>query len=140
MPTLMEVLERVSGRAGLMIEIKASGITESVEAIVREAGFRGSLFYASFLHAEILSIRARDSSATTIALLEGVPVEQTAFARDAQATHAGLAIGSLSNSFVRKLHDAGFRVFTYTVDEPEEIAYAKGCNVDGIISNYPDRL
>jgi glycerophosphoryl diester phosphodiesterase len=139
-PTFTEVLDKVNGHAGLMIELKTSGIADRTLAAVHEAGFRGPLFYASFHHTELLSIRAHDSSAATIALFEGIPVVQTAFLFHAQATHAGLAIDSLDKAFVRRLHDSGFHVFTYTADEPEDIAYAKACAVDGIISNYPDRL
>ena len=139
-PTLVEILDKVTGRAGLMIEIKAPNSARQVAATVGESSFRGDIFYASFLHSELLEIRAVNPSAATIALLEGVPVRQTAFLSDAQATHAGLGIGVLDKSFVRAIHDAGFKVFTYTADEPEEIAYAKSCEVDGIISNFPDRL
>lgn len=139
-PSLAEVLETVNGRAALMIELKQPGIAGDVLYAVRQSGFRGMLFYASFLHSELLKVRELEPQAATIALLEGVPVSRTAFATDAKATHAGLAIDSLYEPFVRELHEAGFRVFTYTADKPEQIAYAKACHVDGIISNYPDRL
>jgi glycerophosphoryl diester phosphodiesterase len=81
-----------------------------------------------------------DTRPTPVTLFEGVPVDRTAFLRNARATHAGLALNSLSQDFVEVLHQAGFRAFTYTANEPEEIAYARQCGVDGIISNYPDRL
>jgi glycerophosphoryl diester phosphodiesterase len=139
-PTLAEVLDKISGRAGLIIELKTSGIAGRAMAAVEDAGFRGPLWVASFLHAELLQIRAHDSSPPTIALLDGIPVIQTAFMYHAQATHAGVAIDSLDRALVRRLHDSSFRVFTYTADEPEDIAYAKACNVDGIISNFPDRV
>lgn len=139
-PTLTEVLEAVSGHAGLMLEMKAAGIGLSVAGAVREFAFRDPVYYASFLHEEIRSIRMRDPSAQTIALLEGVPVEAAAFALDAQATHAGISVELLSAEFVRKLHEASLKVFVYTVDDPEQIAFARSCGVDGMISNYPDRL
>jgi glycerophosphoryl diester phosphodiesterase len=123
-----------------MIEMKTPGMTAAVTATVAGCGFQGQLLYASFLHQELLAARKQHPSASTVALLEGVLVDQTAFAKDAQATHVALAIESLGASFVRNLHDAGFAVFTYTADLAEDIAYAKSCNVDGIISNYPDRI
>lgn len=139
-PTLAEVLQAVSGQAGLMLEIKAPGTADDVYGTVCGSGFQGAVFYASFHHAELLRIRSRDAAAKTIALLDGVPIDPTAFALQAQATHAGLAIESLSANFVRALHQAGTGVFAWTADEPEEIAQARDCGVDGIISNYPDRL
>lgn len=139
-PTLDEVIACVNGRAGLMIELKVEGIVAQTIALVRQAGFSGAVYYASFLHEELLAARALDAKAPTIALLEGTPVNMTAFVLDAKATHAGLSIHSLSRRFVDKLHDAGIQVFVWTVDEPEQIEFARSCGVDGLISNYPERL
>jgi glycerophosphoryl diester phosphodiesterase len=139
-PTLDEVLACVSGRAGLMIELKVPGIPAPTLRTVRNANFPGAVYYASFLHEELLAVRALDANASTIALLEGTPVNMTAFALDARATHAGLSIHSLSPRFVDSLHQAGILVFTWTVDEPDQIAFARSCGVDGLISNFPDRL
>lgn len=139
-PTLIEVIETVDGHAGLMLEIKSPGIAGAVVKAVRDSAFRGPVYYASFLHEEIRSIRASDLSARTIALLEGVAVHPAVFALDAQATHAGVSIECITAEFVRELHQAGLQVFVYTVDDPQQIAFARACDVDGIISNYPDRL
>lgn len=139
-PTLNEVLVCVNGRASLMIEFKVPGVAGQTMRAVRSARFAGEVYYASFIHEELLAVRALDAKAPTIALLEGTPVNMTAFALEAKATHAGLSIHSLSRRFVEQLHDAGIEVFVWTVDEPEQIAFAKDCGVDGLISNYPDRL
>lgn len=139
-PTLDEVIAAVRGRAGLMIEFKSPGIAAQTISAIRSAQFPGDVYYASFLHEELLAVRTLDRNAPTIALLEGTPVNKTAFALDARATHAGLSIHSLTPRFVDELHAAGIQVFTWTVDEPEIIAFAKDCGVDGLISNYPERL
>ena len=139
-PTLNEVIACVNSRAGLMIEFKVPGIAGRTMDIVRNADFTRATYYASFIHEELLAVRTMDSSAPTIALLEGTPVNMAAFALDAKATHAGLSIHSLSRRFVEQLHNCGIQVFVWTVDEPEQIAFAKDCGVDGVISNYPDRV
>lgn len=139
-PTLAQVLAAVNGHAGLMLEIKAPGTAENVYRAVGAAGFAGPVLYASFRHAELLRVRALDASAMTIALIEGAPVRPAAFALEAEATFAGVGMDSLSAEFVRALHEAGVGVLAWTADEPEEIAWARACAVDGIISNYPDRL
>ncbi len=139
-PTLDEVITAVNGRAGLMIEFKVSEIAEQVVKLVKNAGFADPVFYASFLHEELLAVRALDASAPTIALIEATPVTMTTFAAEAKATHAGLSIHSLSRRYVDALHNAGIQVFTYTVDQPDEIEFAKACGADGLISNYPERL
>ena len=138
-PTLADAMQAVKGRAALMIELK---VRQIVPEVVRTAANNPEIavFYASFFHSELLCVRELDPAARTIALIEAVPVSLTVFAVEAQATHAGVAFPSLEPAFVRALKDAGLAVFTYTVDEPREIRHARSLGVDGLISNFPDRL
>jgi glycerophosphoryl diester phosphodiesterase len=65
---------------------------------------------------------------------------QTAFAEDSGATHAGIALDSMTLEFGDVLHHAGFKVFVYTADTTQQIKLAKELGVDGIISNFPERI
>jgi glycerophosphoryl diester phosphodiesterase len=135
-PTLAEVLAAVKGRAALMIEMKVRGITRDVVQLARGA----SVYYASFLHSELLRIRELERNARTVALIDAAPVSPAGFAVDARATHAGIAFDCLESRSVAGLKDAGIAVFTWTVDDPGDIARARSLGVDGLISNFPDRL
>ncbi len=139
-PLLADALRTASGRVGVMIELKAEGTARDVCRIVQEAAFSGPVVYASFLHDELLDVRRVEPQAHTLALIEAVPVNRTAFAVDAQATHVGIAFETLTPSFLSALHARSLQVFVYTVNEPADIRLAKGMGVDGIISDYPDRL
>jgi glycerophosphoryl diester phosphodiesterase len=138
-PLLEEALACLNERAGAMIELKA-GIAAEVCAVVKAAHFQGLVIYASFFHDDLLTVRNLESSAHTLALLEGSPVHPTAFAIDAKATHSGLALDFVTPANVQALQAHGIQVFVYTVDEPEDIARMKRLGVDGIISNFPDRI
>ena len=139
-PTLREALKTAAGCVGLLLELKAEGLAEQISTELRTSSIPGVVIYASFFHAELLRIRESDPGAQTMALLEAVPVHPTAFAIDAQVTHVGLAFVCLSPSFVQALHQADLQVYTYTVNEPVDISRARGMGVDGIISDYPDRI
>jgi glycerophosphoryl diester phosphodiesterase len=139
-PTLREALKTAAGCVGLLLELKAEGLAEQIWTEVRTSSIPGVVIYASFFHAELLRIRETDPGAQTMALFEAVPVHPTAFAIDAQATHVGLAFGCLTAPFVQALHQADLQVFTYTVNEPADIARAGAVGVDGIISDFPDRI
>jgi glycerophosphoryl diester phosphodiesterase len=41
---------------------------------------------------------------------------------------------------VQELQAQGIKVFVFTLDEPEDIARMKELGVDGIISNFPERI
>ncbi len=139
-PLLEEALACLSGRAGAMIELKVRGIAADVCAKVQGANFHGTVIYASFFHEELLTVRRLMGNALTLALIEDAPIHSTAFAADVQATHAGLALNAVTPALVKALQDQGIKVFVYTVDEPTDIARLKQMSVDGIISNFPDRI
>lgn len=140
MATLEDLLAVANGRCGLMLELKVTGLAERTIAAVAAAGFTGPLIYASFHHDELLAIRRLQPDAKTLALIHAAPVDRTRFAIDAQATHAGINIEFATAAFVSALHDSGLQVFVYTVNEPEDIAAMKALRVDGIVSDYPDRV
>jgi glycerophosphoryl diester phosphodiesterase len=139
-PLLREVLELVNGRCGLMLEIITPGVAREIVAAVREANLRTPIVYACFLHHELLDIRAAEPQADTLALLEGVPVAGAQFALDAAATHVGLAFDSATHAFVHQLQASDLSVFVYTLNDPRDIELARGMGVDGVISDYPDRV
>jgi len=139
-PTLGELLTLASGRAGLMLEIIAPGIARQVAEQVNAAAFQGDVIYASFHHAALLEVEAVNPRASRLALIEGVPVNTTAFLRDAHATHAGLAIDSVTPEFIDDIRRAGVEVFVYTANDPRDIAMLRSMRVSGIISDFPDRV
>ncbi len=139
-PLLADALRTASGRIGVMIEVKVEGTAKAVYRTVRESQFSGPVIYASFLHDELLAVRREDPQAQTLALIEGIPVNRTAFATDAQVTHVGVSFETITPSFLKALHDRSLRVFVYPVNEPADIQTAKAMGIDGIISDYPDRL
>lgn len=140
-PTLNEILECCRGRVGLMLELISEGIAESTVAAVREMRFELPLVYASFLHAEVrkAGIAAGDQG-KALALFEGVPIDPARIVREAGATCAGASIESLTGALVECLHDAGLGLFVYVVNDPRDIEWVRSLDVDGIISDFPERV
>jgi len=139
-PLLQEALACLNGRTGAMLEIKVPGIALQVCRTVKVARFRGMMIVASFIHEELLKVRSVMANAQTLALLKSAPRHPTAFAIKANVTHAGLALNFVNAGLVQELQAKGINVFVYTVDEPEDIARMKRLGVDGIISNFPERI
>ena len=137
---LDDVLSIARGRTGLMLEIKVVGISEKTIEQVDRSGFDGLVIYASFHHPELLKIRELRPKSKTLALLHGGLVNPIQFAKDARTTHAGLNVEFATEERVTALQRAGLQVFVYTVNELSDIEAMKSVGVDGIISDYPDRL
>jgi glycerophosphoryl diester phosphodiesterase len=46
----------------------------------------------------------------------------------------------IDEHFVREAHQRGLNVFAYTVNNPEDIARMAMLGVDGVFTDYPDRV
>lgn len=139
-PTLEEVLDLAAGRIGLVLELKAAGLAQALVEAVARHGFAGPLIYASFFHQDLVLVRRLQPQAETLALIVGNLVRPAAFALEAGVTHVGAAFDFLTQSAVDALHGAGLQVFAFTVNDPVEIQAITSLGVDGIISDFPDRL
>ncbi len=139
-PTLEEALATAGGRIGLILELKTEGLAYDLCAIVRASGFAGPVIYASFLHEELQHVRRADPDSKSLVLFKRLPKDPAADAVRLQATHVGLRFDTATRPLVKALHKARLTVFVYTVNKPADIQRMRGLGVDGLISNYPDRL
>ncbi len=139
-PTLEEVLNVVRGKAGLMVELKITGAARQAVEAVREAEFGGPVIYASFLHEELAHVRASDPAAPLMVLFGRLPRTPVACAIASGSSHVGLRHDTATPALVDTFHQAGLRVFVYTADALDDIRHAVSLAVDGIISNFPDRI
>lgn len=139
-PLLEEALACLSGRAGAMIEMKVPGIAAEVSRVVQISRFQGPVIFASFIHQELRVVRKVKNQSDILALFEKMPPNPGFLMNALQATHAGLALKIVSPGSVRRFQAMGIRVFVFTVDEPEDINRMRSLGVEGIISNFPDRL
>jgi len=57
---------------------------------------------------------------------------------DAQAIHPNYTL--LDEKTVKKIKNNGFKIYTWTVNNKDDINFIKKLKVDGIISDYPDRI
>jgi len=57
-----------------------------------------------------------------------------------QATHVGLRFNTVTRPLVNTFHKAHLTVFVYTVNRPADITKMKTFGVDGIISDFRNRL
>jgi glycerophosphoryl diester phosphodiesterase len=139
-PTLEEVLKLASGGAGLMLELKVKGVAQQTVEAVREAGFSNPVIYASFLHDELTHVRAVDPEASLMVLFGRLPQAPVARVMEYRPSHVGLRHDTATRRLVDAFHHEDLLVFVYTADNPGDIQHALSVGVDGVISNFPDRI
>lgn len=152
-PTLAEVLALLSGRAGVVLEIKnlpgEPGYEPAgepiVEAVHEELGrhpFVGPVLVVSFNPSSIAASRSIAPDVPTGFLTTDLVAPREALAHAAASGHDLLLPGTRSlipagRTFVEEAHDGGIRVGTWTVDDPRELAMLLAWDVDAVASNDP---
>ncbi len=140
-PTLEEALEIAAGALGMILELKVEGIGNDACMIVKRTGFRDPLIYASFLLSELHQIRQVDPVAKLMVLLpRQLPPDPIADVVAVRASHVGLHFSCVSPALLQTYHNLGRVVFAYTVNEPADIKGLRDMGIDGIISDFPDRI
>ena len=143
-PTLLEVFETVDLKAGVNIELKGPCTARPVVDFIsaqRKQGWRDELILvSSFNHRELEEARRMDPTIRLGALMAGLPVDDAAFAAALGAYSVHLSLEFIDRGFVDDAHLRGLRVFVFTVNHPDDIQRMEQLGVDGVFTNYPERV
>jgi glycerophosphoryl diester phosphodiesterase len=144
-PLLDEVLALVNRKCLLNIEMKgrhtAKPVSDFIDKYVKERGWSYDDFIVSSFQREELHIMSEINKNIPLGILTQASVTQAwewAEEFSAKAIHPHYTL--LTESNVKKAQQAGFKVYTWTINDIEDIERIKGYNVDGIISDFPDLL
>jgi glycerophosphoryl diester phosphodiesterase len=143
-PTLPEVFAVIGGRAGLNIELKGKGTAGAVVEFIasqRQAGWPNELFLVSSFDQQLLrKVRQLDARVLLGVLVDGPLQDHLDFASELQAYSIHLSLAAVDRSLVEEAHAQELKVFVYTVDEIDDLKKMAAIGVDGVFSNYPDRV
>lgn len=144
-PTLAEVLDLVARRVWVNIELKGPGTAKPTVALLEQYvvhhGWRWDDFLiSSFDHDQLRAVQRLQP-----ALRLGVLFNKSA--HDAVDRAAALGAYSLhlprlgvKAESVHAAHAASLKVFAYTVNALHDLARMHRLGVDGVFTNYPDRI
>ena len=140
-PSFEEVCDLVTkSNVGLYVEIKGAGIESLILKTLCKYFDISSCLMGSFYHRSILKLKQLDPTVKTIALMEGVPITTRNIVHDTQCDYLGLGIGSLDEQQIREVRSEGCGVIVWTVDDDDELPFLCELGIDGIVSNYPDKI
>ncbi len=144
-PTLVEIIDEMSGRVALNVELKGLGCVNSVHEVISDAIGEGlvnneELLVSSFNLGMLEWMRALSDDVRLGVLVGDPPEKVLAFAQKVEAYSVNPYHKRMSLEFVSLVHGLGFKVYPWTVNELGDIAWAKAIGVDGIISDYPERV
>lgn len=148
-PTLAEALALLRGRARVMIEVKkesvtgdgASGIEARTIADVRRGGMEKDVALISFERRALL--RCRDHApgiARGHLFYRAEPAEVVSGAREAGCDFVMPEKGMLSDEIRDRAREAGLKMATWVVDDPEELRALARFDLFGVGTNRPGAL
>ncbi|MFA6562771.1 MAG: glycerophosphodiester phosphodiesterase family protein [Verrucomicrobiia bacterium] len=144
-PTLRELCRLVRGKARLLVEIKSAGPSSVLDAILAEKMQREVIVFS--FHPEhlrpIASLRPDIELAFLLSRFDASVPDLASFialGRELRATTLAPRRTLCTPRLVRAVHAAGLRVFAWTADSPRQQRALIAAGVDGIITNFPERL
>lgn len=143
-PLLQDVLKLINNQVVLNIELKGYKTAEKVNQIIsyyiKERGWSSeNIVISSFIWDELREMRKLNPEVKIAVLTEEDPLQAIEVAKELNAVAINPNFETLTAENTAKIHDENLKVYTWTVNEPEDIQRMKDFGVDGIITNYPER-
>lgn len=144
-PTLSEVFDLIDRKCWINVELKGHGTAKSavkvIEKYIQEKGWEYNDFIvSSFQKEELESVHALNDK-INLGILTQASVEQALEWADqlsAKAIHPHFSLLTEENCLEAK--QKGYKIFTWTVNHEPDIQRLKSYTIDGIISDFPDRI
>lgn len=122
----------------LMVEVKEPGLEQALVDTLHAHLPVARYWVAAFDHAILRRVKALDGDIRTMALLEREPAEGLFAACGCDMV--GLGAAAYTPTAVRAAQRAGLAVFVWTLNQEADIRAALALDVDGIISDFPERV
>jgi glycerophosphoryl diester phosphodiesterase len=144
-PTLEEILQTLGGKTTMNIELKPDDrldrlVKHVVTAVARFELFE-SVIFSSFHHDAIKMIREFVPSARLGVLCQtGGAAFAFSLAERLGAENIHPEVSMVDTDLVSAAHKRGLSVWAWTANAPGEIALMNALGVDGMFSDYPERV
>jgi len=143
-PLLTDVLDLIEGKCSINIELKglhtAKPTCDIISKYIDKGWEYANILVSSFQENELLEVK-KINPHILIAVLSKASVEEAIeWGKILNATAIHPSLGIITRQSVKDAHSQGFNVNVWTVNEPEDIARMIEFGVDGIITDFPDRL
>ena len=143
-PTLAEALDLTKGRVLLIMEIKAPGIEEHVARVVRDAGALNEVMAWSFFPQALQGMRAAEPKIPCALLIGGENVSRWPEFREIAlrlgAQGVSVFFSGVDEALAESCRRSGLALYSWTPDIEEDIRRLVDLDVDGVCSNFPDRV
>lgn len=144
-PLLTEVLDAIQHKIKLNIELKGANTAIKVNSIINryiaEEGWQLDDFIISSFNWNELELMRETNQDIKIGVLTGSnPLNALETATKLKAVAINPGFSNLTAENAKIIKEAGFKIYTWTVNDPADINRMIDLQVDGIFTNFPERV
>jgi glycerophosphoryl diester phosphodiesterase len=144
-PTFEEVMNLIDGRVVLNVELKGAQTALLTNALLqeyfkKEVWSPDKILISSFNWEELRLFHEVNTEVPIAVLTEDDPLDAIPVAKSLNAVAINPNFKSLNKYNVSKIKEASLQLFPWTVNQPEDIASLIDLGVDGIITDFPERV
>ena len=144
-PTLVSVFDLLNQNCFINVELKtyetADKVAELIEHYITEKRWNYEHFIISSFDWNALQQIHFLNDRIRIGVLTNTDLDLAlAFAKFIKAYSIHPYYHLLTAENVAKMQSKNFKVYPWTINEAEDITFVKSLNVDGIITDFPDRI
>jgi glycerophosphoryl diester phosphodiesterase len=144
-PTLEEVLKSIDKDVFLNIELKgrntAQGSLDLIRKYIRKNKIElNNILFSSFNWEELKDLRSLSDKVQLALITEEDPLLAIDYALKLKAVAINPNYKDLNEQNIFNINDKGLKIYTWTVNSKIEIDKLKTLNVNGIITDFPDRF
>lgn len=143
-PTLDEALDLIDHKFKTYIELgnvsTARPVHDTIQKYLKRGWKNDDFIVGSFNHPELINFIKINPDVETAAIYYGIPADLAASAKEMGASILVPCRDMITQDFIDDAHTKKLKVYVYTVNEPYDIEMIKKMGVDGIFSDFPDRL
>ena len=144
-PTLEEVLKSIDKDVFLNIELKgrntAQGSLDLIRKYIRKNKIElNNILFSSFNWEELKDLRSLSDKVQLALITEEDPLLAIDYALKLKAVAINPNYKDLNEQNIPMINEKGLKIYTWTVNSKIEIDKLKTLNVNGIITDFPDRF
>lgn len=144
-PTLPEVLDLVEQKVGINIELKswngcAAAVADCLRDYLAEGWPANRLMVSSFHLPELWEFKQLLPQVPLAALYCGVPLDWAGVAVELGARCLNISGEFVDTKLIADVHQRDLRMNVYTVNDIDELQRLRAAGVDGVFTDYPDRM
>lgn len=140
-PTLREALTISKGKIKVCVELKVKGVEKEMLDIINDLGMKDEVIVFSFYYEALEKVRQLDEDIPILFLVGSANERSIDMAKAINAQAIGAGGGNpITKEYIEKAHKTGLEVWRWTVDDEKTMKALIEVGVDGIISNFPNRL